>query len=397
MLPGINQGMQDVDLRNRIRQAFDAKLGDGASSVSNSVGFELDSSKNEFLFWLNEPSPLVMNSELVDQVRVILQYELYPIYTVLPDSGLDLVVRKGVPEESARAVRIKLHHGTFDRLVYRSYSSLLLDESRETPRVPLEYTLSLELGDGINSNILITGISGSRKTRLIETLVAFDICWLGTGYMNDSSHDIVIIDPKNDPSLYRFCKMMHVEYVSPRTGTNSAEFFDRVLQRLNKVKNDMQAEYVKMQQDENYQPPHRFVYVDELYSLANLAVTAKQAKEYRLLINLLTLQSRGANICLIFSSQTMPVGTAGALDSSARDQFPVRIVLSRHPTKEDCRYLLKDLEHPEEIIIPRDDYPTGYGLIQMPDGQVYPFKAPWLKDNKYDGYEAEKDEGDKNA
>lgn len=390
----LGQTMQDVDLCNRIRQAFDAKLGDGASSVSNSVGFELDSAKNEFLFWLNEPSPLVMNSELVDQVRVILQYELYPVYTVLPDHGLDLVVRPNVPEESARAVRIKLHHGTFDRLTYRSYSSLQLDKSRDTPRIPLEYTLSLELGDGINSNILITGISGSGKTRLIETLVAYDICWLGTGYMHDNSQDIVIIDPKNDPSLYRFSKMMHVEYVSPRTGTNSAEFFDRVLQRLNKVKNDMQEEYVKMQQDEDYQPPHRFVYVDELYSLANLAVTAKQAKEYRLLINLLTLQSRGANISLILSSQTMPVGTNGALDSSARDQFPIRIVLSRHPTKEDCRYLLKDLEHPEEIIIPRDEYPTGYGLIQMSDGQIYPFKAPWIKDNKYDGYEARKDNND---
>ena len=55
MLPGINRNMQDADLHNRIRQAFDAKLGDGASSVSNSVGFELDSKNSAFLFWLNEP------------------------------------------------------------------------------------------------------------------------------------------------------------------------------------------------------------------------------------------------------------------------------------------------------------------------------------------------------
>ena len=50
-----NQNMQGTDLCNRIRQAFDAKLGDGASSVSNSVGFELDSANSVFLFWLNEP------------------------------------------------------------------------------------------------------------------------------------------------------------------------------------------------------------------------------------------------------------------------------------------------------------------------------------------------------
>ena len=50
MLPGTSQDMQDADLHNRIRQAFDAKLGDGASSVSNSVGFELDSANSEFPF-----------------------------------------------------------------------------------------------------------------------------------------------------------------------------------------------------------------------------------------------------------------------------------------------------------------------------------------------------------
>lgn len=142
--------------------------------------------------------------------------------------------------------------------------------------------------------------------------------------------------------------------------------------------------------------PHMFVTIDEAYGLVNMNTSAKALKEYHQLINTLTLQARAVNIHLIICSQTLPVGSGSdaALTSAARDQLSTRIVLSQRPTKEDCRFLMKSLENPENILIEHDEFDVGYGLVEMPDGQVYPLKTPYIRNlsNIFNDKEVDVDE-----
>lgn len=67
------------------------------------------------------------------------------------------------------------------------------------------------------------------------------------------------------------------------------------------------------------------------------------------------------------------------ISSTARDSMGLRVVLSSNPSANDCRYLFKDFD-PSSIVIKRDEFPFGLGLIeQQSDGRIVPFLAPKIE------------------
>lgn len=370
----------DLDFSTKLRQVINAKVSE-VSTVSNSVGFDLQA--NKLLVWFNEPNQIIVNNDLVQKIEQIIRFALFPYYTVLPSKGINIVDRGEKYADNRAALKFKLHRGTFDRLVYNSLGSCsTLDES-EPPKklIPLESGLSLDLNAG-SGHIALAGRSGNGKTALIIVLASSFLAWIGRG-MNQNNDDVItIIDPKADNSLYHFAKHAHVNYVSPRLGANTSLFFDTAIQELKKGVDLMTLRYEEQKRGRTEPFTDAFFIIDEAYGLVNMSNSTKALKEYHQLINTLTLQARAVNIHLLIASQTLPVGSGSdsALTSAARDQLSTRIILSQRPTKEDCRFLMKSLDNPEDILIEHDSFDVGYGLIEMPDGQVYPLKTPYIKD-----------------
>lgn len=379
--PPISPLVEDADLNGLVRQAINSKLAE-VSTVSNSVGFNIDPLRKEIIVWFNEPNSLVVDNSLAKKLETILRFALFPFYSLLPSKGIDIIDRGSEHNGSRAALRFRLHAGTFERLVFESLRSCwVLDESNAGKKlIPIEKGLSLNPTSG-SGHICIAGRSGMGKTMYIITLLSQCLAWLGRGTSQNNTDSIIIIDPKADNTLYHFARHAHVKYISPRLGANTNLFFDSAKEALKTVVDEMNRRYAEQRKGKINQP-HMFVVIDEAYGLVNMNTSAKALKEYHQLINTLTLQARAVNIHLVICSQTLPVGsgTDAALTSAARDQLSTRIVLSQRPTKEDCRFLMKSLDNPENILIEHDEFDVGYGLIEMPDGQIYPLKTPYIKD-----------------
>ena len=120
----------------------------------------------------------------------------------------------------------------------------------------------------------------------------------------------------------------------------------------------------------------RVILLDEAMALVQQAPT-NLVKNYLQMLNSLTLMGRSSSVSLILLSQTADSRTV--ISSSARDQMGLKVVLSNASiANNDTRYLFKDFD-PSSIVIPRDDFHHGVGLIQQQsDGLIVPFLTPYV-------------------
>lgn len=164
--------VENTDLKNLVRQAINSKLAE-VSTVSNSVGFNIDPSKQEIIVWFNEPNSLVVDNLLAKKLETILRFSLFPYYSLLPSKGIDIIDRGREYNGSRAALRFKLHASTFERLVFGSLRSCwILDESDSSKKlIPIEKGLSLDPTAG-SGHICIAGRSGMGKTMYIITLLS---------------------------------------------------------------------------------------------------------------------------------------------------------------------------------------------------------------------------------
>lgn len=338
---------------------------DNSFTVSFRISFK--SLEGECRVALQYPLSFVVDSDLNTEVLRILSVAFYPLLTFRPLTGPQLVDTQSNDLASARALVFPFRLGTYHRRHYQRLSDIKAIKRAGKVVFPLmngyDYVPASNSGHAI-----ITGVSGSGKSALGIVMLQ---------YLRSMGATATIIDPKLDVSWARYCAESGVEYISPGSNENGTSFLDRVMKVLKGAVEEMHARQRKLTTSPTpvtFKP--RVILLDEAMALVQQA-PANLVKSYLQMLNSLTLMGRSSSVSLILLSQTADSRTV--ISSSARDQMGLKVVLSNASiANNDTRYLFKDFD-PSSIVIPRDGFHHGVGLIQQQsDGLIVPFLTPYV-------------------
>lgn len=341
----------------------------GETTLTNSFKIKFTEHYFDFIPYL--PSSYVVSGDLAAQIEQISMSVLYPFYTVFPANGPQFVRTKSENLADARALRFYLKKGVYERLHFENFSDVRPFQGNNGKwlfRLMKGYNYDPFRGSGM---IGISGQSGSGKTifslYLLKNLV---------GLPQELRTNLTIVDPKLDSHLFHFAHSYNVSYLTPGVGQNSTAFLDEVSRELKAMLDVIHLRQHELLQNSQKVFPPKVLYLDEALALTS-SQTKKAKDAYLALVDQVMLMGRATNCWLVISAQTWPSGDV--VSSSAREQLGLRVLLSVAPSKEDCRFLFKNLEHPESIVLNRDGFDRGLGIIQGVDGRVVPFTAPFIR------------------
>lgn len=342
----------------------------GETTLTNSFKIKFTEHYFDFIPYL--PSSYVVSGDLATQIEQIAMSVLYPFYTVFSSNGPQFVKTGDKNLANARALRFYLKKGVYERLNFKKLSDVqpfLGNDNKWLFRLMKGYNYNPFKGSGM---IGISGQSGSGKTifslYLLKNFISLP---------ENLKVDLTIIDPKLDSNLYYFAEQNSVTYLTPGAGQNSTAYLDEVSRELKKLLDVIHERQHELLGNSRKIFPPKIIYLDEALALTS-SQTKKAKDAYLALVDQVMLMGRATNCWLIISAQTWPSGDV--VSSSAREQLGLRVLLSSAPSKEDCRFLFKNLEHPESIVLNRDGFDRGLGIIQGVDGRIVPFTAPYISD-----------------
>lgn len=361
-----------AELAEFLKSCIDTSINFDGSGISEN-GFDvqinyLDNGRLEIDFIPFMPFAGLLNEGLYEQIGSILATALVPMATRITGAGMQVKPTGSTELSNARAFVYQFLVGNVQRIkvdlfhveVSNGVIPLMLDSSGH---IICGYnTLTL------NNMIGISGISGGGKTLMLLYLIS---CYLKLG------SEIVIIDPKTDQALYHYARKQNLLYVSPAMGKSDLNFVSVLQRTLRGALNQIQERQQRMAKDPSYTPRRLVIVLDELLSLIALIGTTKEGKEITGLITKLMVMGRSSNVSVIIASQQL---NANVLPTSCREQLSLRLQLTPNLNAKNCSFLFPTLEHPENIIIPKDKYQFGRGLVEVVDGsnQVLPFLSPLI-------------------
>lgn len=378
--------MNDVDVLNAysrlVRASIDAQLSDTDNSFNNTVGLKL--SKNKLLVWLNEPSTLILNIDLKNKLEQIISSVLYPAFVVKHKPGLTLIPRLEQPPESARALAFDLHYGVYDRLrvsglsdanVYYNGQKLAIALMRDYYWIP-----------SISPHMAVQSITRGGKTTFLRYLAvncsSYAKLAVKNGAVDDGANPLVVIDPKLDADLRLTSLKLNSVYICPDFAKSDSSFIDSVCQQLKGIIDLMQKRAIQKKKHSNIKFKDVFVFLDEAISIPVMGNTNTKSIYFRLLDRIL-LMGASFQIHLIMFSQSFLSGSQGALSSQGRLEFGTKILMASRINVENAQFLFKELDKEgiNNLILDEDGYGTlGVGIVTNGDGNVVPFKAPFVGD-----------------
>ncbi|WP_283586951.1 hypothetical protein [Limosilactobacillus vaginalis] len=342
----------------------------GESTLTNSFQIKFTDHYFDFIPYL--PSTYALSGELAANIEMIATSALYPFFTVFPSNGPQYVRTGSNSFANARALRFFLKKGVYERLMFDRLSQVkpfMGNNGSWLFRLMRGYNYSPFKGSGM---IGISGQSGSGKTILSLYLLQNFI-----SLPDNLKADLTIVDPKLDANLFSFARSHSINYLTPGSDQNATSFLDEVSRALKRLVDEIHRRQRLLIKEPVKIFNPMIIYLDEALALTS-SQTTKAKNAYLSLIDQVMLMGRATNCWLIISAQTWPSGDV--VSSSAREQLGLRILLSSAPSKENCRFLFKNLEHPENIVLNRDYFDRGLGIVQGIDGRVVPFNAPFIKD-----------------
>lgn len=347
------------DLERYITQVLLSALDLGnENSLTGSYSIDvhlINDNEGYFDFVPNFPISFALNADLNKKIMDIVVGACYPMLTFYGSNGPEFVSTDSDNINTARALRFWFKVGTYSRIA-GSLSNAYVQDGK------LKLMNGFEYDSNVNSgHIAISGASGSGKTQ-------FALYLLSAFY--NSGAKISIVDPKLDDSLYHWANNRDdVDYHYPEIGANSNAFDNEALEVLSNAFNEIgKRQSAVLSGDETDFEPY-IIFVDE--------AAAYSSKKIQDIINKIVLMGRSCKVWIWISAQSMDAKTV--ISSTARDSMGLRVVLSSNPSANDCRYLFKDFD-PSSIVIKRDEFPFGLGLIeQQSDGRIVPFLAPKIE------------------
>lgn len=381
-----------ADYEPMIKAALDSKLNGEDSSLNDSIGFSLDYDKA--FVWLQEPCHTVLDIDFKEKVERILTSLLYPEFTLLHSSGIQIVPRSGagIGAANSRALVFDLKFGLFDRLVLNSLGGTsLLSWSDEKKRYLIPMMAGYEWDPISEPHVAISGNTGSGKTSQIIVLNSFCRTWADQTFVDSKKEPakepkkiptLLIIDPKIDTKLRQF-SLGHddIAYLAPDLMQTSAAYMAAVNNALKSVIDEMNYRYTVLAENPDVKFKHFFVTIDESRALLEGA-DRKAVDAFFQFVDLITLKGRACGISLIMGSQSFLSGkTDGCISTPARDNLSLRILLTKQVTEENARFLFKELssDQAKSLIIDRDGYKAGVGIISNSTRTIVPYKVPFIK------------------
>lgn len=334
------------------------------------ASFELKNYEDEkgngyFLFIPRIPGSLQINDELSDKIAKAIAFVLYPKKTLVYEG---MTIEKNPGSESlnnARALRFNYINGTPQRL-QTSFKELA--ESRSNFQIMPN--LKVNMNDIVNATI--SGISGSGKSVVLNTFIA-------KALSTTNKENIFLVDPKNADlrMIGDYLKIPGENVVVPnrKNGESSDEYLNNVCKLLDNIYNAI----IERQENEAKRKNRIYIFLDELMALTAIA-SKKIADTFKSKLLACTLLARSANICFFLCSQRID---NTVIPVACRSQCNLNIVLtSSILTETETQFTLPGCS-PSSVIIPRDDYNFGRGIIKIDDGKnpgFMPVLFPLIKE-----------------
>lgn len=378
----LSSEMDVQEYGNLIQAALNAKLTTEDSTYNHSINTKLYPDK--LLVWLNEPSETIMDIDFKNKIERIVAPLLFPKFVVKFKPGLDLIERKNEPAESARALIYHLHYGKYVRLVIDDINKTQLFVSKSGD-------LNIKLMDPDyywtprhSNHLAIQAVSQSGKTSfltfLLPNLLGFSKLEVKNyGAIDDGTNALVIIDPKIDPKLRKESIRLKADYVCPQIKKSDFSFVDDVNTKLGQMIDliKKRAEILKEQPNSKFKDV--WLVIDEGLAIPEMGNT-KSKNIYFSFLDRLLLMSASTQVHVILTGQAFNAGQI--LSSYARLQFSMRILMTPKVTVENSQYLFKSLDESsiDSLIVEEDEFNSlGIGIITSGDGQILPFRSPFIK------------------
>lgn len=341
-----------LELKQYLTQACDMALAgaiEGETSYTNS--FDLKVYEGGFAFIPRMPAAYVVDYDLYKKIFKIANISLYPLFTLLPQSGMYIIPLKGTLS-SQRALFFPWRKGIAKRLELQNISQV----AHHT--LPLMQNFAISLDEV--THIAIAGSTGSGKTYFLTYLL---------NILKDQSN-LTIIDPKIDTPA-RWGRNHNVKTIIPEVGGSKADYLAKINTILSEAENTILERQQKLYINPAKSFSHEFIVIDELLALTQSV--PKQLKDsFFSLLTQIALLGRATRVHLVMCSQRFD---NTALPVVVRDQANLLVQLGpiNHKTTQ---FLFPDLDTTGMVI------PTGKGtgLIQAigtnNSSEIRPFLAP---------------------
>ena len=356
--------LSNSNLADKARRMLDSalKIDESSASHAYNVVFNLENGYFDVIF--NVPTSFALDSDLHNQIQKILIGGFYPLLLIYSSNAPEIVATGSGDFSTARAFRYWFKVGQFQRLRFKN-----LDEPKMIgSKIQLMKGYSFDLY-GASGMVALSGASGNGKTALL--------CYLLASVLNSMPNSkIRIIDPKLDFALHNFAKSRDLDYISPAGNMN--DFMNDVKSVLSHAIDEIHRRQNEVIKTGKLVDPPMIIALDEAMAVGASITDTKAVKQYQALITQITLMGRSARVFLFTSAQTFDASSV--MNSSARDQMSLKIILSANPTPNDCRFLFKDFD-PSTTVVNHDGFSKGLGLAStQPENRVVPFMAPFIED-----------------